>query len=342
MALGITDGSGEDEYLFIRGNHRNLGPEVDRDLIEALKRESDPAFDRGQGSGRMYLAQRIVDPANPLTSRVMVNRVWHHLFGRGLVGSVDNFGVLGELPTHPELLDQLAIDFSSSGWSTKALIKRIMASRTYQQSSRINPANEEADPSNELFHRFPIKRLQGEAIRDAMLAISGDLDPTLFGPSVPVHLTDFMQGRGRPGASGPLNGNGRRSIYTEVRRNFLSPMMLAFDTPIPFNAMGRRSESNVPAQALILMNNSFVIDQANKWAARLIKEQPDPRQRIVQVYQQAFSRIPSEAEIDQGIEFLRLQAKELKLDPNGIAEHHEPWADYCHVLMNVKEFLYLK
>ncbi len=342
MALGMTDGTGENGTIFIRGNHRNRGAEVPRDMIAALNRTPDVTFDPQHGSGRLYLAERIVDPSNPLTARVMVNRVWHHLFGRGLVGSVDNFGVLGEMPTHPELLDCLAVEFSSSGWSTKALIKRIVTSQVYQLSSAINAAQEEVDPKNELYYRFPIKRLQGEAIRDAMLMISGDLDPTQFGPSVTVHLTSFMEGRGRPGVSGPLNGAGRRSIYTEVRRNFLSPMMLAFDTPIPFNSMGRRSVSNVPAQALILMNSPFVADQARKWAARLIHSEPELRNRIDRAYRQAFARSPSTMEVEQGTEFLNQQAKEMQLEPTEIDENQDIWADYCHVLLNVKEFIYLR
>lgn len=342
MAIGITDGSPENEFLFIRGNHRNLGAEVPRDMIAALKNDSKLPLHQFSGSGRLEFAKQIASPNNPLTSRVMVNRVWHHLFGRGLVTTVDNFGVLGERPTHPELLDFLAIEFARDGWSIKRLAKRIMLSQAYQMASSIQPANEEIDPANRWYHRGLLRRLQGEAIRDAMLVVSGDFDPSLYGPSVPVHLTAFMEGRGRPGESGPLNGKGRRSLYTEVRRNFLPPMMLAFDTPIPFNTIGRRTESNVPAQALILMNSPFVVDQANKWAVRLMNEQPDSRRRIEQAYRQAFSRNPSAMEIGQGLEFLSLQARERNLDPKQLAEHQELWADYCHVLLNVKELIYIR
>src|SRR5262249_54545860 len=157
----------------------------------------------------------------------------------------------------PELLDYLASDFVKRGWSTKQMIRSLVLSQTYQMSSHLTDA-ESADPDNQLWNRMPIKRLEGEAIRDSLLAVSGRLDRAPFGKSVPIHLTQFMQGRGRPKDSGPLDGNGRRSIYISVRRNFLSPMMLAFDTPNPFSTVGRRTVSNVPAQALILMNDPLV------------------------------------------------------------------------------------
>ncbi len=188
--------------------------------------------------------------------------------GRGLVASVDNFGLLGEKPSHPELLDYLAERFVKEGWSTKRLIREIVLSSTYQMASKGDAKTDEADPSNLLLHRANIKRLEAEAIRDSLLAVSGRLDLAAGGPSVPVYLTSFMEGRGRPGGSGPMDGAGRRSVYTELRRNFISPMLLAFDMPIPFSSMGRRSISNVPAQALILMNDPFVLAQAELWRRR--------------------------------------------------------------------------
>ncbi|MFM7862609.1 MAG: DUF1553 domain-containing protein, partial [Planctomycetaceae bacterium] len=191
-------------------------------------------------SGRLELAERVLADSNPYPARVVVNRVWQHLFGRGLVSSSDNFGVLGEKPTHPELLDLLADDFRRDGWSLKRLIRRLVLTRTYAQSSARNPAAEERDPANLLWHRAEVRRLESEAMRDAMLAISGRLDSAMFGPPVPVFLTPFMQGRGRPGQSGPLDGAGRRSVYQAVNRNFLNPFMVTFDTPQPASAVGRR------------------------------------------------------------------------------------------------------
>ncbi|MCP4888119.1 MAG: DUF1553 domain-containing protein, partial [Planctomycetaceae bacterium] len=199
-----------------------------------------------KGSGRLQLAELVNDPTNPLTSRVIVNRIWHHLMGRGIVPTTDDFGFLGQRPTHPYLLDHLATRFLQEGRSIKSMIKYIVLSRTYQMSSHANQKAQELDPSNLLWHHCPPKRLQGEAIRDSLLTLSGRLDTTAFGPPVPIHLTSFMNGRGRPKKSGSLDGDGRRSIYISVRRNFLSPFMLAFDTPTPFSSMGRRNVSNVP------------------------------------------------------------------------------------------------
>jgi hypothetical protein len=173
-----------------------------------------------------------------------------------------------------------------------------------------------------------------------MLAISGRLDRKLFGQPVPVHLTAFMQGRGRPNKSGPLDGNGRRSIYVSVNRNFLSPMMLAFDTPIPFTSIGRRSVSNVPAQALILMNDPFVIEQASRWAQRILSEATSTHGRIQLLYETGFARPADEHELHQAIEFLERQARALAI--NDWTSDERVWSDLCHVMMNVKEFIYIR
>ena len=177
-----------------------------------------------------------------------------------------------------------------------------------------------------------------------MLLIAGRLDRKTLGPPVPIHLTAFMQGRGRPGNSGPLDGDGRRSIYISINRNFLSPMMLAFDTPIPFTAIGRRNVSNVPAQALILLNDPFVLDMSKRWAERVLKEHPDltPEQRIERLYLDAFTRSPSTAEQAESLAFLQEQAKSYNLAADVWPKQAQVWTDLCHVLFNVKEFLFVK
>jgi len=351
LAMAMWEGSPENEHLLIRGSHKTPGDVVPRRFLEALGgkslRSSGETSSEGlprnaTGSGRLQLARAIASPDNPLTARVLVNRVWHHLLGRGLVASVDNFGVLGHPPSHPQLLDHLATGFVEDDWSVKRLIRRFVMSRTYRQSSKIRPEAENVDPQNLLLWRMPIRRLEGEVIRDAMLAVSGRLDRRMFGPSVPVHLTPFMTGRGRP-QGGPLGGSGRRSIYIAVRRNFLPPMMLAFDTPSPFSTMGRRNVSNVPAQALILMNDPFVAGQAKLWAARtLADKQQSARQRIERLYRDAFARGPDTDEASQALAFLRSQAQAYGLDPSKPVTDPRPWADLCHVLFNVKEFIFLK
>lgn len=332
------DGSGENERIFIRGNPRTLGDEAPRQLLVALAGEQ-PAIH--EGSGRLILAQQIANPNNPLTARVLVNRVWHHLFGAGIVPSTDNFGVLGEVPSHPELLDHLAHQFVTEGWSIKRLIRSIVLSNTYQMSSAVQPAADELDPTNRLWHRTNVRRLEGEAIRDAMLVVSGSLDAQMFGPSVPVHITPFMQGRGKPNSSGPKDGDGRRSVYLEVRRNFLSPMMMAFDTPIPFNTVGRRNRSNVPAQALILMNDPFVIEQARKWAKNILAARGSFDDRVNKAYGAALARAATPAELAAAKDFFASQSAALHIAQEQSHADVRVWSDYCHVLFNVKEFVFI-
>ncbi len=369
LAPAMLDGNGVNEQLLIRGNSSTPKEPVARRFLEACEvverretrgksqKENDvssrsadtatlaldsplSALD-SSGSGRQQLAHDMLK--SPLAARVAVNRVWHHLFGRGIVPTVDNFGVLGQPPSHPELLDHLATQFVKEGWSQKRLIKSLILSRTYQMSSKPDPAAEAADPDNVFWHRMPIKRLEGEVIRDSLLAVSGRLDRQPFGPSVAIHLTPFMQGRGRPGNSGPVDGDGRRSIYISVRRNFLSPMMLAFDTPSPFSTVGRRTISNVPAQALILMNDPLVIEQSKRWADRTLADaSPTPEQRVESLYLTAFARRPTDAEKSEALSFLTSYPARSDATPDATKAPREAWTDLCHVLFNVKEFIYVE
>ena len=340
--LGMVEGTGLDENVFIRGNPKTLGEAVPRRFLEALGGSEQTRFT--QGSGRLELARQIADPSNPFLSRVMVNRVWQHLFGRGIVPTPDDFGALGQPPTNLELLDWLANWYRTDGvWSTKKLIRLLVTSRTYGMSSRpADPLAEEKDPQNLLLHRMPVRRLEGEAIRDAILTVSGQLDPKMFGPPVPVYLTSFMDGRGRPASSGPLDGGRRRSIYQEVRRNFLPPLMRAFDYPVPYTTIGKRTASNVPAQSLVLMNDPFVIGEAQAWAkALLARRDLSPRQRITLMYETIFSRPPAAGELADALAFLDQQGEACNLQPAQRASAQPLWADLCHVLMNVKEFVFL-
>jgi hypothetical protein len=357
-APAMLDGSGVDEFVLTRGNHRTPGAKVARRFLEALEQTGDQAahasstkvhaklsddatpafpFERQSGSGRMHLAQRVTESSNPLTARVMVNRVWHHLFGRGIVASVDNFGVLGEKPTHPELLDHLANRFVEQNWSLKCLIRQIVLSNAYRMSVHAPAESEAIDPENRLLHHMPLRRLEGEAIRDAVLAISGRLETRMFGPSVELQLTPFMEGRGRPDKSGPLDGNGRRSIYLRVRRNFPHPMFAAFDAPTPCTTIGRRSVSNVPAQALSLMNNDFIIAESKRWAHRMIAAYDTPQERIQQMFLAAFARPCKPDEATDALQFIAEQSERYRVVAN---TDPRPWEDLAHALMNAKELVF--
>lgn len=327
LALAMWDGPGIDEHVFVRGSHRATGEPAPRRFLEALV--GPHAAPIKHGSGRLELATQMTDPAvNPLIARVMVNRIWHHLFGRGIVESVDNFGVMGTPPTHPELLDYLADRFVADGWSIKRLIRELITSRAYQMDSRSEPSANELDPENHCWHRANVKRLDAEVIRDCMLAASGRLDRRVYGRSAPVYLTDFQQGRARPRASGPLDGDGRRSIYLAAPRNFLTPMLTAFDFPTPSSTMGKRTVSNVPAQALIMMNDPFVHQQAERWANQVLSQAGSTRERIASMYRIALARMPTEEEISRCSAFVE-RGGDLSA-----------WTDLAHALFNLKEFIF--
>ncbi len=336
----ITDGFGKNSPVFIRGNHNELSKEkVPRSFLSALPIGKYNL--NVSGSGRLALAEAITDKDNPLTYRVFVNRVWHHLFGKGIVETVDNFGLQGKLPTHPELLDYLALSFVKEGYSMKKLIRQIVLSETFKRTTKGKESSVKKDPLNHYLSFYPLRRLEAESLRDAILSVSGNMDSTLFGKSVPVHITSFMNGRGKPGRSGPIDGEGRRSIYVEMRRNFLDPFMSAFDRPIPFTTFGKRTVTNVPAQALILMNDPFIHHQAAVMVKKMNEEDISGfTARIQWIYQRAFSRNPSEEEIISARSFYeslkkKHQGKDKKLLDEVI------WKDFIHTHFNLKEFIYL-
>ncbi|MEM6803225.1 MAG: DUF1553 domain-containing protein, partial [Bacteroidota bacterium] len=339
--IGMREGDAVFSYVFVRGSINNLSEEkVPHKFLHAVPTGVKELSQKG--SGRLDWAEAVVDEKNPLTARVIVNRLWHHVFGRGIVESVDNFGLQGKLPSHPELLDYLAIKMKEEGWSIKAMLKHMLLSEAFQRSTTAIAESQAKDPQDIYLHHFPIRRIEGEAIRDAMLAVAGCMDSTLYGEPVPIHLTKYMTGRGRPRVSGPLDGYGRRSIYTAIRRNFLSPMMLAFDAPIPFSTFGKRLTTNVPAQSLTLLNDPFVQDQAYNWALNLLRDGPsDTEARIQFLYRKAFSRSATEKEVKGAIAFLESQAKDHLCSLREMKEDARLWADYCHTLFNFKEFIHL-
>jgi len=307
-AVVAADSEGHDIKVHVRGNHLQLGAPAPRQFLSVLAGKQAPV---SSGSGRKELASRM---ATQLAARVLVNRVWKHHFGEGLVKSLDNFGVMGERPRDPLLLDSLASEFVASDWNVKSLHQRIVLSDLYQ-SDAVKP-----------------RRLEAEAVRDAILAASGKLNLKLYGPSVPPFISPFQNGRGRP-ASGPLDGEGRRSIYIQIRRNFVPPLFTAFDYPPPASTTGVRGTSAVPSQALMLLNNEFVQQQSREFAASLLAASSALNTRVEQAYIRAFSRKPAPAELARIAEFLVAQAGRPELDA---------FADVVHVLLNSPEFIYVR
>ena len=234
--------------------------------------------------GRLQLADDMLRADNPFTRRVIVNRVWHHLFGSGIVETPDNFGRLGSPPSHPELLDHLAIRFSTEDdWSLKSLIRFLVTSETWQQSSQASPASAAKDPQNRLLSHASVRRMEAEVIRDTLLATDGRLDKKQYGS--------------------PVDGNSnRRSVYVKVIRNRLDPFLSAFDAPVPFRATGRREATNVPAQSLLMMNDSLVIQSATELANRV--ESQNDNDRVGQMWRRALGRVPTEAEKKAAIAFV--------------------------------------
>jgi hypothetical protein len=327
----VADGTGEDELLLLRGNPETAAGPVPRGPPEVLAAAFRPE-QTGPGSGRLALARHLVRGDNPLVARVIVNRLWQHHFRAGIVGTPDDFGRMGQAPSHPELLDHLASELLRRGWSLKQMHRLMLLSSTYQMSSRAAPRARRVDPDNRLLQHMPVRRLEAEVIRDALLAVSGRLDRKLYGESVLPFVTEHMEGRGRP-QSGPLDGEGRRSIYISARRNFPLPMLVAFDLPTPASTQGRRGTSVVPAQALTLMNDPFVAQQARRWAERLLAGGERPAaERIGQLWQEAFARRPLPAELREAQRFLAARSPRPDLDA---------WADLCHVVVNLKEFIFL-
>lgn len=339
--IGMSDGEAVYSPVFIRGSIDNLSPEkVPHRFLDVLQGDDDNYPQ--EGSGRLAWAEAVVDAENPLSARVITNRLWHHVFGRGIVETVDNFGLQGKAPSHPELLDYLAMQIQQDGWSMKQTLRHILLTESFQRSTLAVEANQSKDPDNIFLHHFPVRRIEAEAIRDGILAVSGRLNREMFGPPVPVYLSDFMTGRGRARTSGPLDGEGRRSIYIAMNRNFIPPMMLVFDMPTPFSTFGKRNTTNVPAQSLTLMNDPFVQEQAGVWANKVLAETDSSLEARVQaMYMRAFARPAESGEIETAREFLSNQAK--GYDSTFEALEHDPklWADYCHALMNLKEFIHL-
>jgi mono/diheme cytochrome c family protein len=319
---GLTEGSSiANMKVHLRGNPTTLGDEAPRRFLAVLARSDARAFT--QGSGRLELARDVASPDNPLTARVMVNRIWEHHFGRGIVATPSNFGKMGERPSHPELLDHLARRFIALGWSMKALHREIMLSSTYQLSAQIDPRNHEIDPDNRLLWRANRRRLEVEAWRDAMLAVTGSLDRTLGGRSIPL--------------DSPTNT--RRTVYSSISRHDLDGLLRLFDFPDPNLTCDRRVVTTVPLQQLFVLNSEFMARQARALSSRLTRDATEPdASRVGRAFLLLYGRPATEREVQVATEFLAGHD-----EPSGqpVRNRLTRWEQFAQVLLAANEFLYV-
>lgn len=320
-----TVAGGQDVFFLRRGEVDNKQGKADPGFIQVLWRPDAPvsANKPAVPDPRVSLADWITDldrGAGPLLARVMVNRMWQHHFGNGIVGTPNDFGVQGERPTHPELLEWLAGELVRSGWKLKPLHKQIMLSAAYMQSATIDEANLKADPGNRYLWHYQTRRLEAELIRDALLAVGGNLDLTMFGPSI-------------------LDSTPRRSVYLRVKRSELLPIMTMFDAPEPTQSIGERVSTTVPTQALAMMNSPFVSQQAEKLSARIRSADDVPLATAVdRAYQSAFSRLPTDTERTVMLAFIEQQRATMGEAPDATKR---ALVEFCQVLLCLNEFVYV-
>jgi hypothetical protein len=309
----------ETPHVFVRGNAGNPGAAVPRQFLALLSGPDRKPFE--QGSGRLELAQRIASPENPLTARVLVNRVWLHHFGEGLVRTPSDFGLRSEPPTHPELLDYLAARFIADGWSLKKLHRAIMLSSTYQQSSNGSAAGQKGDPENRLVWKMNRRRLDFEATRDALLAAGGDMDLKIGGPSIDLLAQPFSR---------------RRSVFGYIDRQNLPGLFRTFDLATPDTTSPMRHTTTVPQQALYLMNSPFIVEQAQRLAKRPeIASAVDPHERIERLYALLFGRPANTEELAFGQRYI-----DSKQPAGEVPSKLSSWERYVQALLMTNEFVY--
>lgn len=345
-ALAVTESGAKapETFLLVRGNPAVKGepvepgfPEVLGTLVPQFPQTSSSAKATGR---RTVLANWIVSPANPLTARVMANRIWQHHFGRGIVRSPNNFGLQGEAPTHRELLDWLASEFIALGWRLKPMHHLIMTSDAYRMSSRGRDEALKTDPANDFLWRFDARRLAAEEIRDSILAVTGSLNPRMFGPSVFVEIPKEVQaGQSQPGngwGKSPAAEQARRSIYIHAKRSLLTPILESFDLAETDRSAPVRFITVQPTQALGLLNSAFANQQAGIFAARLRQEAgPDLGQQVRLALGLVTSRRPSDQEIERGVRLIET----LRVQDNAAAEQALKY--FCLMALNLNEMIYL-
>ena len=345
-APGVLEAAGHDQALFVRGQHTRPAALVPRRGLSLFA--SVPYAPQAEAanapSGRLQLADEAVGPGRDLLARVLVNRLWHHVFGRGLVATTDNFGLLGGAPTHPELLDWLAGRFIDEGWSVKRALREMVMSRAFRGSAVPSPKATQIDPLNEFLSHAPLRRLDAESIRDSILATSGQLDLTMGGPGIDVYHTAKTEGGG---PVGPLDGNRRRSVYQRIRRNASNPFLEVFDAPKPTTTRGTRDVTGAPVQALTMLNAPFVVDQATKWGARVAAASDTDEARLQGMVLAALSRAADSEETALLLVHLAAVRSAQAMLPDGTprpAAEIEAlaWGDVAHAILCLKEFIHVE
>ena len=347
QALCVTEAGASPPETFIlgRGSPRSPGKPVEPGFPSVIDPESPrlpTPVDGSKTSGRrLVLAGWIASPSNPLTARVMVNRIWQHHFGRGIVRSASDFGYKGTPPTHPELLDWLASEFVARGWSLKAMHRLIVTSSAYGMSTRPDPKALAIDPENDRLWRFDLRRLEAEEVRDSILAVSGNLNvAAIGGPSIyPKIQREVLVGQSRPGSgwgrSSPEE-QARRSIYVHIKRSLAVPLLASFDAADVDASCPVRFATTQPTQALGLLNGEFLNDQARIFADDVrVRAGDDPTARVRAVLRRATQRDPAPREVERGVEFLARMQSRHGLDPSGSL------AKFCLLALNLNEFVYL-
>jgi len=340
-AMAVSEGTPEDLQVHLRGSHITLGRKVPRRFLQVISGREQPPLEAKE-SGRLQLARWLVSDEHPLTSRVMVNRVWQGHFGTGLVRSPDNFGRLGKLPTHPLLLDYLSLQLKRDQWSLKTLHRRIVLSATYRMSSVNNKEAAELDPENKLYWRMNRRRLEAEAIRDAVLAIGGNLDRRMGGTELLSKNRAYVTSTAN--VNPVVYQNNRRSIYLPVVRSALFEMFQVFDFADPSVLNGKRQSTTIAPQALFMMNSKMVVEECQGLANQLLAATAwTDRQRVQQLFQLVYARPPGETELYDSLDYLaRYQGV---LADQQVAEkerQQRAWQSLCHALMVASEFIYVE
>jgi hypothetical protein len=359
MASGIKDVSGEAPatHLLNRGVYDKPREAVEPGFLQAVSmREITQSASGSSTRRRTALARILTDCENPLAARVMVNRIWQYHFGRGLAGTASDFGFKGERPTHPELLDWLASEFVRSGWRIKHVHRLIMTSATWRQSSDLRAAAAHVDPENKLYWRYPRHRLEGEVIRDSALAVAGLLNTKMHGPSIWPELPEGMASRGGWKTTQDELERNRRSVYVVVKRNTRYPMFETFDMPDTHEPCARRNITTSPVQALTMLNSELTLHWARHFAGRVLEVAgANADSQIDVAFRIAFSRLPDDAEKRLATEFFsehgkilqsRLAAGEEPALPQNLPQGSDKvrataLVDFCHMLINANEFVYI-